>query len=72
MRPERNAQVAKVNPDMPDGGAGTNSQGVLMTTQAARDHIAALTDSKRLVLELLAKRVDDLTLGNARGTGASA
>jgi hypothetical protein len=61
--PERNAQIAKVNDEMPDGGAGTNSQGVLMTTQAARDHIAALTQGKRLVLELLAKRVDDLTLG---------
>lgn len=61
--PERNAQIAKVNPDMPDGGAGTNSQGVLMTTQAARDHIAALTAGKRTVMELLARQVDALTLG---------
>lgn len=61
--PERNAQIAKVNDEMPDGGAGTNSQGVLMTTQAARDHIAALTAGKRTVLELLANRVDELTRG---------
>lgn len=61
--PERNAQIAKVNPDMPDGGAGTNSQGVLMTTQAANDHIAALTTGKRMALELLARRVDTITKG---------
>lgn len=61
--PERNAQVAKVNPDMPDGGAGTNSQGVLMTTQAARDHIAGLTAGKRIALELLARQVDAITAG---------
>lgn len=61
--PERNAQVAKVNPDMPDGGAGTNSQGVLMTTQAARDHISALTAGKRTALELLARQVDAITAG---------
>lgn len=61
--PERNAQIAKVNDELPDGGAGTNSQGVLMTTQAARDHIAALTAGKRTVLELLANRVDELTRG---------
>ena len=63
--PERNAQIAKVNPDpdMQDGGAGTNSQGVRMTTQAANDHIAALTTGKRMVLEMLARRVDAITKG---------
>jgi len=59
--PERNAQIAKVNPEMPDGGAGTNSQGVLMTTQAAQDHIAALTTGKRMVLQLLANKIDAIT-----------
>lgn len=61
--PERNAQIAKVNPDMPDNGSGTNSEGVLMTTQAANDHIAALTTGKRMVLEMLARRVDAITKG---------
>ena len=61
--PERNAQIAKVNPDMPDAGSGTNSEGVLMTTQAANDHIAALTTGKRMVLEMLARRVDAITKG---------
>jgi len=61
--PERNAQIARVNDDMQDGGAGTNSQGVLMTTQAANDHIAALPAPKRIMLEMAAKRVDDITKG---------
>lgn len=61
--PERNAQIAKVNPDMPDGGAGTNSQGVLMTTQAANDYIANLSPGKRIAMQLLAKRVDAITKG---------
>ncbi len=61
--PERNAQIARVNDDMQDGGAGTNSQGVLMTTQAAKDHIAALPAPKRTILEMAAKRVDDITKG---------
>ena len=59
--PERNAQIAKVNTEMPDGGAGTNSAGVLMTTQAAQDHIAALTTGKRMVLQLLANKIDAIT-----------
>lgn len=61
--PERNAQIAKVNPDMPDGGAGTNSQGVLMTTQAANDYIKNLSVGQRTKLELIAKRVDAITKG---------
>src|SRR5574343_90093 len=48
---------------MPDGGAGTNSQGVLMTTQAANDYIANLSPGKRTALQLLAKRVDTITKG---------
>lgn len=61
--PERNAQIARVNDDLQDGGAGTNSQGVLMTTQAANDHIAALPAPKRTMLEMAAKRVDEITKG---------
>lgn len=60
---ERNAQIAKVNPDMPDGGAGTNSKGVLMTTQAARDHLAGISATRRQVLDALAKHVDAITAG---------
>lgn len=61
--PERNAQIAKVNPKLPDGGAGANSKGVLMTTQAAKDYMAALTPGQRIKLDLVAKQVDDLTKG---------
>jgi histone H3/H4 len=61
--PERNAQIAKINDQMPDGGAGTNSQGVLMTTAAANAHIAALTPGKRTLLQMLANKVDTITKG---------
>ena len=61
--PERNAQIAKVNDKYPDGGAGTNSQGVLMTTQAANDHIANLSAGKRAALQLVAAKVDAITKG---------
>ena len=60
---ERNKQIAKVNPQMPDGGAGTNSKGVLMTTQAARDYLAAVTPARKIVLDAMAKRVDAITAG---------
>ena len=60
---ERNEQIAKVNPDLPDGGAGKNTKGVLMTTEAARQHLAALSESKRAVLTAMAKRVDEITAG---------
>lgn len=61
--PERNAQIAKVNDDMPDGGAGKNSKGVLMTTQAAQDYIANLPTETRLKMEALAQKVDAITKG---------
>lgn len=61
--PERNAQIAKVNDKMPDGGAGTNSQGVRMTTQAATDYIANLPTETRLKMEALAQKVDAITKG---------
>ncbi len=63
---ERNAQVAKVNPDMPDGGAGKNSKGVLMTNDAARDYLAAVTPIRKQVLDALAKRVDAITAGTRK------
>lgn len=61
--PERNAQISKVNDKMPDGGAGTNSQGVRMTTQAATDYIANLPTETRRKMEALAQNVDAITKG---------
>ena len=61
--PERNEQVAKVNPQMPDGGAGSNSKGLLLTTKAAQDYIAAIPAERRQVLEAMAKHVDAITKG---------
>lgn len=63
---ERNKQIAKVNPDLPDGGAGKNSKGVLMTTEAAKQHIAGLSEGKRMVLTAMAKRVDAITQGTTK------
>lgn len=60
---ERNAQIAKVNPNMPDGGAGTNTKGELMTNQAARDYLAAVNPARKVVLDAMAKRVDTITAG---------
>ncbi len=61
--PERNTQIAKVNPDMPDGGAGSNSQGLLLTTAAAQQYIADLPAGRRRQLEELAAKVDAITKG---------
>lgn len=63
---ERNAQIAKVNPDLPDGGAGRNSKGVLLTNAAARAYLAAVTPARKMVLDALAKRVDAITSGTRR------
>jgi hypothetical protein len=51
---ERNVQIAKINPDLPDGGSG-------MTTQEARDYLAGLKPSDRKNYEALAQRVDAIT-----------
>jgi len=48
---ERNAQIAKINPNMPDGGSGIN-------TQDARDYLKNLDLRRRQVLERLAQRID--------------
>jgi hypothetical protein len=50
---ERNEQIAKINPKMPDGGSG-------MTTKEATDILAKASPS----LEPLAKRVDAITQAN--------
>lgn len=63
---ERNKQIAKVNPAMPDGGSGTNTKGVLMTTQAAKDHIDAIRPARMMLLVAMARRVDAITGGTRR------
>lgn len=63
---ERNAQIAKVNPDLPDGGAGKNSKGVLMTTQAAKDYLDGISPTRKMVLDAMAKRVDAITAGTRK------
>lgn len=61
--PERNKQIAKVNPDMPDGGAGSNSKGLLLTTEAANKYIADIPEERRVQLEDLAAKVDAIISG---------
>lgn len=63
---ERNEQIAKINPDMPDGGAGKNSKGELMTTAAAEAYLAGVSPLRRLVLDNLAARVDAITTGTRK------
>lgn len=50
---ERNIQIAKINPDMPDAGSG-------MSTKDARDYLAGLTAEKKANYQALAKRIDDI------------
>ena len=63
---ERNAQIAKVNPDLPDGGAGRNSKGVLLTNAAAKQYLAGVSPARKMVLDALAARVDAITSGTRR------
>lgn len=50
--PERNAQIAKINPDLPDGGSGmTDTEAEQVMDQFARDRLTAR-------LEPIAERVD--------------
>jgi len=53
---ERNTQIAKVNPAMPDGGSGID-------TADARAYLAALDPAKRRTYEALARRVDAISQG---------
>ncbi|MDR0578312.1 MAG: hypothetical protein LBI87_12480 [Candidatus Accumulibacter sp.] len=54
--PERNAQIARIDKDRPDGGAG-------VSTKKARDYLAALDPKKKAVFESLAADVDAITGG---------
>ena len=51
---ERNIQVAKVNPNMPDGGSE-------IMTADARKYLAGLSRAKKADLDALANRVDAIT-----------
>jgi len=48
---ERNAQIAKINPDMPDGGSG-------LTTEEANNWIKNLSSKDKINLMSLEKRID--------------
>jgi GGDEF domain-containing protein len=50
---ERNNQIAKVNPDMPDGGSGVN-------TADAKAYLTALPAADKAKYEALASRVDTI------------
>ena len=63
---ERNIQIAKVNPSMPDGGAGTNTQGELMTTANARAYLSGVNPVRKMLLDSLAMKVDAITSSTRR------
>ncbi len=67
---ERNAQIAKVNPDMPDGGSGlTDAQvdrylsGKDVVSEDVQVIVPGLKAEQRHVLEKLAARVDNIIRG---------
>ena len=49
--PERNAQIAKINPEMKDGGSG-------IKTADAKAYLAGLSAEKKAAFEALADRID--------------
>lgn len=58
---ERNQQIAKINPEMPDGGSG-------MDTADARAYLEALDPAKKRAYEALAKRVDAINAKTRQDT----
>lgn len=52
--PERNREIARINPEMPDGGSG-------LSTAEAEAHIAGLDAQKKANLEKVAGRVYEMT-----------
>ena len=57
--PERNAQIAKINPDMPDGGSG-------IETAKARAYLAGLSVEQRKTFEALAAKVEAMNRESQR------
>ena len=56
---ERNVQIAKINPAMPDGGSGIN-------TADARQYLDGLDPNKRALYEKLASQVDNIVKGTQK------
>lgn len=56
---ERNNQIAKINPELPDAGSG-------MTTAEAEAYLAGLPEAKRKALESIANRVDKIIQGTQK------
>lgn len=56
---ERNVQVAKINPKMPDSGSG-------ISTADARAYLAGLGQQQKANLEALAKKVDAINAGTRK------
>jgi hypothetical protein len=54
---ERNKQIAKVNPEMPDGGSGIN-------TADAKAYLSNLSAADKSKYAALAKRVDEINAGS--------
>lgn len=54
---ERNKQIAKINPEMPDGGSG-------IETADARAYLAGLSAEQKAKYESLAKRIDVINRGS--------
>lgn len=56
---ERNEQIAKINPNMPDSGSG-------IATADAQQYMKDLDPSKRKLLEKLANKIDDMVKGTQK------
>lgn len=56
---ERNKQIAKINPDMPDGGSG-------IETAKARAYLAGLSAEQRKTFEMLAAKVEAMNRQSQR------
>jgi hypothetical protein len=56
---ERNVQIAKINPNMPDAGSG-------ITTADAQQYMKDLDPTKRKLLEKLGNKIDDMVQGTQK------
>jgi hypothetical protein len=56
---ERNVQIAKINPNMPDAGSG-------ITTADAQQYMKDLDPAKRKLLEKLGNKIDDMVQGTQK------
>ena len=56
---EANAQIAKINPELPDGGSG-------IKTAAAQKYLANLTEDQRATYDSLASKIDAIIKGTQK------